>query len=170
MKEYERKGLLERIGRESATVGASIPDEIELDGEPFPLREFVFETSSVERVPPDRREEVEDAKRTLRRARRERVERLEEAELDYAEGETLAEEVIGIDRALNALESLGGGDIEGEIEATEAADTKRWFTFLKKALGHDGDSSRGRGRGSGGVDGTGGTSARGRGNTSGGRR
>ncbi|GGM70804.1 hypothetical protein J2752_002190 [Halarchaeum rubridurum] len=149
MKEYERKGLLERIGRESATVGATIPDEIALDGEPFPLREFVFETSGLDRIPPERREEVEDAKRTLRRARRERVERLEAAELDYAEGETLADEIIGIDRALNALESLGSGtDIEREMETKEAADTKRWHTFLKKALGHDDGSSRGRGRGS----------------------
>ncbi|GGN14471.1 DUF5788 family protein [Halarchaeum nitratireducens] len=156
MKEYERKGLLERIGRESATVGATIPDEIALSGESFPLREFVFETSGLDRIPPERREEVEDAKRTLRRARRERVERLEEAEIDYAEGETLADEVIGIDRALNALESLDTADIEREIEAKEAADTKRWHTFLKKALGRDDDGSRGRGRGRGnGVGGAG---------------
>ncbi|QLC33830.1 hypothetical protein EFA46_006330 [Halarchaeum sp. CBA1220] len=148
MKEYERKQLLERIGRESATVGATIPDEVALDGEAFPLREFVFEMKRVDAVPPERREEVEDAKRNLRRARRERTERLEEGALDYAEGETLAEEIIGIDRALNALESLGSPtDIEREIQAKETADQKRWYNFLRKALGHESESSRGRGRG-----------------------
>ncbi|MFB6078564.1 MAG: DUF5788 family protein [Halarchaeum sp.] len=145
MKEYERKQLLERVGREASTVGASIPDEVELDGEAFPLREFVFEMKRVDGVPAERREEVADAKRNLRRARRERVDRLEEAALDYAEGERLAEEVIGIDRALHALESLGSStDVEGEMDRQEAADQKRWYSFLKKALGRDADSARGR--------------------------
>ncbi|WP_435098023.1 DUF5788 family protein [Halarchaeum sp. P4] len=158
MKEYERKQLLERVGRESATVGATIPDEVALDGETFPLREFVFEMKRVDSVPAERREEVEDAKRNLRRARRERMDRLEEAELDYSEGETLAEEIIGIDRALNALESLGSEtDIEREMQAKETADQKRWYNFLQKALGHENESSRGRGHKSGG-----GTGGRGR--------
>lgn len=145
MEEYQRKQLLERVGREGATVGASIPDEIDLDGEAFPLRDFVFEIQRLDAVPADRREEVASAKRNLRRARTERVRRLEEDALDYETGERLADEVVGIDRALNALESLGSStDVEGEMQRQETADTKRWHAFLQKALGRE--ESRGRSR------------------------
>lgn len=149
MEEYERKTLLERVGRESATVGASIPESIDLDGETFALREFVFETRRAEAVTAERREDVEGAKRALRRARRERVDRIEAGEVEYETGERLAEEAVGIDRALNALDALGTEtDVESERRQSEAADRKRWRAFLRKALGHD--DSRGRGRGRGG--------------------
>jgi len=153
MEEYERKRLLERIGRESATVGASIPETLDLNGESFPLREFVFEVQRVDAVASERRESVEEAKRALRRARRDRAQRLEAGDVDVDEGERLAGEVIGIDRALGALESLDEEtDVEAEAARAETADRKRWYAFLTEATGSDettrgGRSGRGRGRG-----------------------
>lgn len=137
MREFERKQLLERVDREAATVGASIPDVIDLQGEEFALREFVFEVKRVDTVPADRREEVEEAKTLLRRERLQRRQRLEDADISREEGERLVEAIVGIDRALNALESLGTTNLEAEIEASERADRKRWFSFLKEALGQD---------------------------------
>jgi hypothetical protein len=146
VKEYERKRLLERIDREASTVGADVPDEIRLDGEPFPLREFVFEVRSLDGVPPERRERVEWAKKQLRRARLERRQRIEEDDISKEEGERLVEDVVGIDRALNALSDLGPTDVEAAAASQERADQKRWFQFLRKALGHERDTSaRGRG-------------------------
>ncbi|MFC4988381.1 DUF5788 family protein [Saliphagus infecundisoli] len=147
MQAYERKQLLERVEREGATVGAEIPDRIEIAGEEIDLQEFVFEIKRRETVPEGERERerVEHAKRNLRRERLRRVERIEEGDIDRAEGEELAGSIIGIDRALNALESLGPTDLEAESKAQEAADKKRWTSFLKKALGRDdGPSRRGR--------------------------
>ncbi|WP_114577295.1 DUF5788 family protein [Saliphagus sp. LR7] len=145
MQAYERKQLLERVEREGATVGAEIPDRIEIAGEEIDLQEFVFEIKRRETVPEGERERVEHAKRNLRRERLRRVERIEEDDIDRAEGEELAGSIIGIDRALNALESLGPTDLEAESKAQEAADKKRWTSFLKKALGRDdGPSRRGR--------------------------
>ena len=137
MKEYERKLLLERIDREGATVGASIPDRIDLQGTEVDLREFVFEIKRRDTVPEGEREKVEQAKRNLRREKIERRELIEENEVTFEEGEDLAEAIIGIDRALEALQSLGSANIEGEIRAKEAADQKRWMGFLKKVLGRD---------------------------------
>jgi hypothetical protein len=146
MREFERKQLLERVDRESATVGASIPDEIEVQGERLELQSFVFEVKRHERVPAELREEIEQAKRQLRRERIERRERLEDGDITREEGETVADAIIGIDRALHALESLGPTNIEAEEEAAERADQKRWLSFLKDALGQsDGDSSSGPG-------------------------
>ena len=146
MQPYERAQLLERIDRDGATVGADIPDSIDLQGETFELRSFVFEIKRLETIPPGERERVDLAKRNLRRERRERVERIESGEIDFEEGERLARSVIGIDRALNALESLGPTDLEGEQRAQEVADRKRWMRFLKQALGHENDATGRRGR------------------------
>lgn len=146
MQEYERKQLLERIGRESSTLGVDIPDRIDIQGEPVHLREFVFEIKRRETVPAGERDRVEQAKRNLRRERLERKELIEAGEISFEEGEEVAKAVIGIDRALEALEGLGPESVDAEAKRQEAADTKRWMTFLKKALGRDDNGPRVRGR------------------------
>ncbi|MFB6087257.1 MAG: DUF5788 family protein [Haloarculaceae archaeon] len=150
MKEYERKQLLERIGREEATVGADIPERIDVQGESVDLREFVFEIKRRDTIPAGERERVEQAKKNLRRERVDRKRRIEHDDITREEGEELVNAIVGIDRALNALENLGPTDLEADVEQQEIADRKRWMTFLKKALGQDTDSqgatrtSRGR--------------------------
>lgn len=148
MREFERKQLLERIEREGATVGASIPDRITVQGEEIDLQEFVFEIRRRETVPAGERDRVEKAKKNLRRERLQRKQKIEEGDITFEEGEELVDAIIGIDRALNALEQLGRIDLENEAKAQEAADRKRWMKFLRKALGHtDDDSGIGTGRG-----------------------
>jgi hypothetical protein len=144
VREFERKQLLERIQREGATVGASIPDEVEVQGETVALREFVFEIKKRETVPSGERKRVERAKKNLRRERLQRKQRVEDDDISYEEGERLVESVVGIDRALNALEQLGPTDLEAEAEKKKAADRKRWMNFLQQALGRD-DSAGGVG-------------------------
>ncbi|WP_089870056.1 DUF5788 family protein [Halogranum rubrum] len=139
MKEFQRKQLLERVNREGATIGSTIPDEIAVQGETLDLQEFVFEIKRRDTVPAGERERVDQAKRNLRRERIERLELIEENEVSYEEGEELVESIIGIDRALNALEQLQPVDLEQESKVQEAADKKRWMTFLNKALGRDSD-------------------------------
>ncbi len=146
MQEFERKQLLERIDRESSTLGVEIPERIEIQGEEIRLREFVFEIKRRETVPPGERDRVERAKRNLRRERLERKEQIESGEISFEDGERLAEAIVGIDRALEALDSLKGDSVADEAKRQEAADTKRWMDFLKKALGHDDDGPRVRGR------------------------
>jgi hypothetical protein len=144
VKEYERKQLLERVEREGATVGADIPETIDVQGESVDLREFVFEIKRRETVPAGERDRVAEAKKNLRRERLQRKQLLEEGNITREEGEDLVGAIIGIDRALNALESLGPTDLEREAEAQEAADRKRWMSFLKQALGHEDANKRGR--------------------------
>jgi len=146
VKEFERKQLLERVNREGATVGATIPETIGVQGEEVDLQAFVFEIKRRETVPKGERDRVERAKKNLRRERLQRLQRIEDGEVSYAEGERLVESIIGIDRALNALEGLGPADLEREAEAQEAADRKRWMKFLRKALGHEDTSHNTRGR------------------------
>lgn len=144
MKPYERKQLKERIGREGATVGASIPETIDVQGEEIALREFIFETKRRDTVPSDDRERVDQLKKNLRRERSQRIQRIENDNISFETGEQLVESIIGIDRALSALEQLKPVDIEREIATKEAADRKRWSNFLQRALGNDDGSTRGR--------------------------
>lgn len=149
VKEYQRKQLLERIEREGATVGASIPDRITVQGEEVELQAFVFEIRRRETIPAGEKQRVEQAKKNLRRERLQRKQRIEVGDITFEEGKRLSEAIIGIDRALNELENLGPVDLEGEAQTMEAADRKRWMKFLKQALGHTDDTGRtprGRGR------------------------
>jgi hypothetical protein len=149
VQEFERKQLIERIEKEGATVGADIPETIDVQGDQLDLRTFVFEIKRRDTVPQGERERVEQAKRNLRRERRERRERIEAGDISFEAGEREARAIICIDRALNALESLGPTDLEGEVQAQEAADRRRWMKFLKQALGRENDEQgvgTGRGR------------------------
>jgi hypothetical protein len=144
VKAYQQKQLLERIGRDGATVGRQLPEAIEIQGETIDLRAFVFEIKRRETIPPGERDRVETAKRNLRRERVERVELIENNEVSYEEGQDHVEAIVGIDRALNALDQLEPVDLEAEAKRQDAADKKRWTKFLKKALGHEDDNSRNR--------------------------
>ena len=144
MKAYQQKQLLERIGRDGATVGRQLPEGIEIQGETIDLREFVFEIKRRETIPSGERDRVETAKRNLRRERVERVELIENNEVSYEEGQDHVEAIVGIDRALNALDQLEPVDLEAETKRQDAADKKRWTKFLQKALGHEDDNSRNR--------------------------
>jgi hypothetical protein len=139
VKEFERKRLLERVNRDGATVGADIPETIEVQGETVQLREFVFEMKRRDTIPPGEREQVEQAKKNLRRERLQRLQRIERDEVSYEEGKRLVRSIVGIDRALNALQQLGPVDLEREAATQEASDRKRWMKFLKQALGQDAD-------------------------------
>ncbi|MFC6787075.1 DUF5788 family protein [Halobaculum halobium] len=145
MQEYQRKQLLERVNKESATIGADIPDRIDVQGEEIDLRTFVFEIKRRETVPEGERERVEQAKRNLRRERLERLERIEENRVDFETGEEIATAIIGIDRALDALDTLRPADVETEARKQETMDQKRWMSFLKKALGQEDASGSKRG-------------------------
>ncbi|WP_225333762.1 DUF5788 family protein [Halomicrobium urmianum] len=150
MKDFERKQLLERVEREGAIVGAEIPDRIEVQGEEVDLQSFVFEIKRRDTIPPGERERVDSAKKNLRRERLQRKQLIEDGDVSYEEGERLADAIVGIDRALNALEQLGSANLEQEAQAKEAADKKRWMKFLKKALGHE-EADSGTGRASRGL-------------------
>jgi len=137
VRKYDREALLERVERESATVGVDIPERITVQGEPVELRGFVMEVNARETVPPGEQERVERAKRNLRRERLQRKQRLEDAEISREEGEALVEAIVGLDRALNALESLGSTDLEAEARREEKLDERRWMNFLNQVLGKD---------------------------------
>ncbi|MFW6153474.1 MAG: DUF5788 family protein, partial [Halobacteriota archaeon] len=85
---------------------------------------------------------VDALKRSLRRARPARLDRLEDPSCSFEEGETIVEEITGIDRAMNALDEIGAPGVEEQARRVERADRRRWMSFLKEALGHEGPDRR----------------------------
>lgn len=130
MDDSERTELLRRVNRQSATVGASIPETITIHGEEIRLQEFLIETRKLDELSTETTETIAAAKRVFREERSERADRLEDDPLDREEAERLAEEIVGIDRALNALETVRQPDFSEEARASTVADHKRWLGFL----------------------------------------
>jgi len=106
MNSDERTELLKRVNRQSATVGASIPETITVDGHELELREFLVETRKVDEIPPETNKLLSRAKQVFAAERNKRVDRLKHDQLTSDEAEQLANEIIGIDRARNALKTI----------------------------------------------------------------
>lgn len=137
MRDYDRTVLLERIEREGATVGARMPEAIEVDGTRQPVRSEVLELTAAGDLSDDEADRARELAIALRQARKGRLSRLRSADLDRTTGEALAEEIAGIDRALNALTQLDAPGVAEQAEQRARADQARWMSFLREALGHD---------------------------------
>ena len=126
----ERESLLDRVNSPSATVGATVPDEIDVDGTALDLSAFIVETRKVDTVPPALDRRVSAACESLRAERERRVDRLETDPLDRETAEALADEVVGIDRALNALEGIRRPGFADEHHADTLESHERWLAFV----------------------------------------
>ena len=129
--QQKREELLRRVNRQGATVGARTPETITVGGEEFHLREFLIETRKVEGVPPDARELVKQASSELSRRREELHDKLEAEPLSRTEAERIADEIIGLDRAVNALKNLRRPTYGEQAAKVTIDDHKRWLDFLE---------------------------------------
>lgn len=128
--DQRREELLEWVSRDGATVGHRIPETVTIDGEAIELREFVWETKRQGAVPPEYRDEVQRVRATLVAERDRREERLAEAPLTTEAAESLADSVVGLDRAIAALQNLYENDFADDASQAKIEDHKRWLAFL----------------------------------------
>ncbi len=128
--EEDREELLEHIQRKTATIGEQIPESIDLDGEPFALREFVWETKRQGMVPPDRRGEVQAVRARLKDERERLRDRLRTESMTTADAEGLARTIIGIDRALTALKNLYETDLGERSNEEYVEGNRRFLAFI----------------------------------------
>ncbi|MFP8953407.1 DUF5788 family protein [Natrialbaceae archaeon A-arb3/5] len=126
----ERRNLLERANRQSATIGQELPETITVGDDELPLEEFLIETRKVEGVPDDAKPLLRETHQELRNERKRLVERLESAPIDREEGEATVEAIIGIDRASNALQSLRRERFGAEARSATLEGHERWLEFV----------------------------------------
>jgi|AntRauMinimDraft_4_1070384.scaffolds.fasta_scaffold02934_4 hypothetical protein len=146
MNESLREELLDRVNSRTATIGASVPDTVSIDGTAVDLSEFIVETRAIETVPPEIDRKVSSVKAVLRAERERRMDRLKgtegvdagaddaandaDAQLDRETAEALADEIVGIDRALNALDTIRHPDFADEHQSAALDGHERWLSFV----------------------------------------
>lgn len=137
MDEADREELLEKISSKSATVGHRLPERVTVQGTEMNLKEFVFETESLDTLPPGERERIESVRRQIHEERDACKRRLETDEsLTREEGDELVRKIIGLDRALNALRNLNRqGEFAKEARRAEIDDAERWVSFIDRLTG-----------------------------------
>lgn len=134
LSDRRRQELLERVQRKSATVGQQLPESVEIQGTEMNLKEFVWETKRQGTVPPELRDRVREVRAKLTTERKERKQRLESAELTEREGKALAQSIVGIDRAISALQNLQEPDIADSARQANVESSRRWVSFLDTIL------------------------------------
>lgn len=133
MDESERDILLNKIDRDSLTVGSFIPETMEVREESVDLNELVFEVCSDGRIPDQYNLDLNDFKVVLRREMNDCTDEIEKGEITYQRGLELVEKVGQIQRALNVLEDPEEDtDLEKKSKLSSAEDTKRWREFVSK--------------------------------------
>ncbi|MFH5797067.1 DUF5788 family protein [Haladaptatus sp. CMAA 1911] len=133
MNERQRRRLLDRIQRPSATVGKQMVDELTIQGTTIDVQEFVFECKRLEAIPESERAAVEEMKTKLKRERLARKQRIEREEMTEEEGERLVRSIHGIDRALNALEGLDSPSIEEEMRLKKLKDARELLSLIRQS-------------------------------------
>lgn len=126
----ERRDLLERANRQSATIGQELPDRITVGDDDLHLEEFIIETRKVEGIPDDARPLLRETEQELTNERKRLVERLESAPIDREEGEAIVEQIVGIDRASNALRSLRRDRFGSNVQSATLEGHERWLEFV----------------------------------------
>ena len=130
MDDAERDKILKRVNRQSATIGASIPETITVDGQEIELKEFLVETRKIETLPPETSDLVSRVRQRFAVERDERVDRLKKDQLTSEEAEQLADEIVGIDRARNALKTIRHPSFGEDAQTNNIDDHKRWLSFV----------------------------------------
>ncbi|AWB27501.1 DUF5788 family protein [Halococcoides cellulosivorans] len=130
-----RSELIDRVQRRGSTIGQSIPRTVTIDGTELALKEFVWETKRQGVVPPDQRDRVRSVRASLTSKRDAMVNRLRSEELSVEEAERIADEIVGIDRAIAALKNLREPDIAEADREHSIESSRRWVDFLDAIVG-----------------------------------
>jgi len=134
MTERERDELLGRVHRTSGTLGGSIPDAVQVDGESVPVSEFYFEVSDRDELTAETRERVEDVLAHLRRERAALIRRIRNREVGFETGQSLVPRIRNIDRAINAFESIDDPSL-GEQVRRERIESARELVEMMREFG-----------------------------------
>lgn len=132
MEDSEREILLDKVDRDSLTLGVSIPEYMEIQGSTVPMDEIAFNICSNGEIPDQFDLSLDGLKRVLRREMNDCIDQVESGDITYREGRDLVKKVSRIQRALNILENPEESDIEKKSKLSSAKDEKRWKEFVKK--------------------------------------
>lgn len=119
-----------RLIEDPATaVGIQIPDRIVWNGMEIRLRSEVWELTH-EKNRKERKKELLEILTSFIKAK---IERIRTGDITIEEGEKLAEECVGLKRAMDDLLIVKNeSDMEEELNTREIEDQKRWLDLIRQ--------------------------------------
>lgn len=129
MNDHERDRLLARL-RGGSTLGAEMAERVEIDGTTVDLKSLTFELHGLDTVPESKHERVEELLGHLRRERSSRRQQIAEGDISLEEGEELVAEVVGLDRAINALGRVDAARYAEEERRSRIEGHKQWLNLV----------------------------------------
>jgi hypothetical protein len=136
--EDERKQLLSALHSRLFWVGQFIPDFIELEGETYPLHNYVWELMQKDKLTEDEKSRIEKYIEIISVKEKEDEKELEEKSLTPEEAKNLYHETAGLLRAVTDLKEIENGTLQEDTKHFQEMfanqrfkDAKIWIEFLK---------------------------------------
>jgi hypothetical protein len=136
--EDERKQLLSALHCRLFWVGQYIPDRVELEGETYPLHNYVWELIQKDKLTEVEKSRIDKLIEIISAKEQEDEKQLEEKSLTPEEAKNLYHETAGLLRAITDLKEIESGAFQEdskhfqEIFANQRIkDARMWLEFIK---------------------------------------
>jgi len=135
----ERRQLLLALHSRLFWVGQYIPDNVEFEGENYPLHNYVWELIQKDKLSLAEKSRIDKCIEIISAKEREDEEELEEKPLTSEEARKLYHETAGLLRAIADLKEIESGDFREKTKRFQEQfvnqrikDAKLWLEFIKK--------------------------------------
>lgn len=135
----ERKQLLSALHSRLFWVGQRIPDYIELEGETYPLHNYIWELVQKEELSESEKSRIDKCVEILSAKEMKDEKELEEKSLTSEESRNLYHETAGLLRAITNLQEIESGifkqntkRFQEQFANQRVRDAKLWLEFIKK--------------------------------------
>lgn len=134
----ERKQLLSALHSRLFWVGQRIPDYIELEGETYPLHNYIWELVQKEELSESEKSKIDKCIEILSAKEMKDEKELEENSLTSEESRNLYHETAGLLRAITNLQEIESGifkqntkRFQEQFANQRVRDAKLWLEFIK---------------------------------------
>jgi len=135
----ERKQLLSALHSRLFWVGQRIPDYVELEGETYPLHNYIWELVQKEELSESEKSRIDKCIEILSAKEMKDEKELEEDSLTSEESRNLYHETAGLLRAITNLQEIESGifkqntkRFQEQFANQRVRDAKLWLEFIKK--------------------------------------
>ena len=135
----ERKQLLSALHSRLFWVGQRIPDYVELEGETYPLHNYIWELVQKEELSESEKSKIDKCIEILSAKEMKDEKELEENSLTAEESRNLYHETAGLLRAITNLQEIESGifkqntkRFQEQFANQRVRDAKLWLEFIKK--------------------------------------
>jgi hypothetical protein len=135
----ERKQLLSALHSRLFWVGQYIPDHVEVEGESYPLHNYVWELVQKDKLSTDEKSRIDQCIRIISSKEKKDEKELEESSLTSEEARNLYHETAGLLRAITEMKEIESGDYQQNTKRFQEQfanqrikDAKLWLEFLNK--------------------------------------